>query len=71
MVTLIVLWCREALKHHYNLRQYWLEVDMEDLRHYDEDLADKLIKLPAHHLSLVCVVRVCVCGGGGGGEMTT
>ena len=55
-----VLCFREALKHHYNLKQYWLEVDLEDLRNFDESLADKLVKLPSHYLSLVHM-HLCLC----------
>jgi len=44
---------RDALKRQYNLRQYYLEVNMEDLASFDEELADKLTKLPSEHLPLV------------------
>ena len=58
VIGLVVLCYREALKHHYNLKQYWLEVDLEDLRNFDEGLADKLVKLPSHYLSLVSGLHV-------------
>lgn len=45
--------CRDELKRHYNLGQYWIEVEMEDLASFDEDLADYLYKQPAEHLQLV------------------
>ncbi|KFP80572.1 DNA replication licensing factor MCM5, partial [Apaloderma vittatum] len=44
---------RDELKRHYNLRQYWVEVEMEDLASFDEDLADYLYKQPAEHLQLL------------------
>ena len=51
---LMVLFCpRDELKRHYNLGQYWLEVSLDDLASFDEDLADKLQKLPAEHLPMV------------------
>ncbi|XP_062458615.1 DNA replication licensing factor MCM5 [Pezoporus occidentalis] len=43
---------RDELKRHYNLSQYWVEVEMEDLASFDEDLADYLYKQPAEHLQL-------------------
>uniref|UniRef100_A0A8B9FAC5 DNA replication licensing factor MCM5 n=1 Tax=Amazona collaria TaxID=241587 RepID=A0A8B9FAC5_9PSIT len=43
---------RDELKRHYNLSQYWVEVEMEDLASFDEDLADYLYKQPADHLQL-------------------
>ena len=45
--------CRDELKRHYNLKQYWLEVDIEDVASYDESLAEKLTKLPTETLPLV------------------
>uniref|UniRef100_A0A8U7M9Y8 DNA replication licensing factor MCM5 n=2 Tax=Corvus moneduloides TaxID=1196302 RepID=A0A8U7M9Y8_CORMO len=44
---------RDELKRHYNLGQYWVEVEMEDLASFDEDLADYLYKQPAEHLQLL------------------
>lgn len=44
---------RDELKRHYNLGEYWIEVEMEDLASFDEDLADFLYKQPAEHLQLV------------------
>ena len=44
---------RDQLKRHYNLRKYWIEVDLQDLLTFDSQLADKLIKLPAEFLPLV------------------
>lgn len=43
---------RDQLKRHYNLGQYYLEVDLQDLISYDEQLADKLTKNPAEFLPL-------------------
>ena len=44
---------RDELKRNYNLGQYWLEVDLEDVSSFDEALAEKLYKLPTEHLPLV------------------
>lgn len=43
---------RDALKRNYNLQQYYLEVNLEDLASFDEGLADKLYKLPAEHIPI-------------------
>ncbi|XP_046401937.1 DNA replication licensing factor Mcm5 [Ischnura elegans] len=43
---------RDALKRQYNLRKFWLEVNIEDLASFDESLADALYKQPAEHLPL-------------------
>uniref|UniRef100_A0A0B7A8Y5 DNA replication licensing factor MCM5 n=1 Tax=Arion vulgaris TaxID=1028688 RepID=A0A0B7A8Y5_9EUPU len=43
---------RDQLKRHYNLKQFWLEVDLDDVSSYDESLADKLLKQPSDHLFL-------------------
>ncbi|KAF6120265.1 minichromosome maintenance complex component 5 [Phyllostomus discolor] len=44
---------RDELKRHYNLGEYWIEVEMEDLASFDEDLADFLYKQPTEHLQLL------------------
>lgn len=43
---------RDQLKRHYNLRQYYLEVDLEDVASFDETLAEKLSKLPSETLPM-------------------
>ncbi|KAL5009017.1 hypothetical protein ScPMuIL_014598 [Solemya velum] len=43
---------RDQLKRHYNLGQYWLEIDAEDVASFDETLADNMYKSPAEHLPL-------------------
>lgn len=43
---------RDQLKRHYNLRQYWLKVDLHDLASFDPQLADKLNKIPSDYLPL-------------------
>ncbi|XP_052769415.1 DNA replication licensing factor mcm5-like [Mya arenaria] len=43
---------RDELKRHYNLGEYYLEVEIEDVSSFDEALAEKLYKLPAQHLPL-------------------
>jgi len=43
---------RDMLKRHYNLRQFYIEVKIEDLTHFDEELADKLYKTPTEYIPL-------------------
>ena len=43
---------RDQLKRNYNLGQYWLEVDIEDVSSFDESLADKLYAVPTENLPL-------------------
>ncbi|CAB4030081.1 DNA replication licensing factor mcm5-like, partial [Paramuricea clavata] len=43
---------RDQLVRNYNLRDYTLEVDLQDLRNYDETLCDKLVKQPSEYLPL-------------------
>ncbi|CAB1342007.1 unnamed protein product [Coregonus sp. 'balchen'] len=44
---------RDDLKRHYTLGEYWVEVEMEDLASFDEDLSDCLYKLPSENLPLL------------------
>lgn len=44
---------RDQLKRHYNLGQYWLQVELEDLSSFDAMLADRLTRLPSEYLPLV------------------
>lgn len=43
---------RDTLKRNYNLHQYSLEVNIEDVGSFDETLADKLYKQPTEHLPI-------------------
>ncbi|GFR65019.1 DNA helicase [Elysia marginata] len=43
---------RDQLKRHYNLKQFWLEVDLDDVNSFDESLGEKLLKQPSEHLPL-------------------
>lgn len=43
---------RDALKRNYNLRQYFLQVNLEDLGSFNETLAEKLYKQPTEHLPI-------------------
>lgn len=45
--------CRDELKRHYTLGEFWVEVEMEDLASFDEDLSDCLYKMPTENLPLV------------------
>ncbi|VVD04660.1 DNA replication licensing factor Mcm5 [Leptidea sinapis] len=44
---------RDALKRNYNLHQYWVEINIEDLSSFDEVLAEKLYKKPTEHLPIL------------------
>lgn len=52
---------RDALKRQYNLGQYWLEINIEDLASFDENLADKVYKQPTEHLPVVSKTICSVC----------
>ncbi|XP_066594650.1 DNA replication licensing factor Mcm5 [Prorops nasuta] len=41
---------RDNLKRNYNLGQYWLEVNLEDLAAFDESLAEKIYKSPSEYM---------------------
>ncbi|GFR08049.1 DNA replication licensing factor mcm5-A [Trichonephila clavata] len=41
---------RDQLKQHYNLKQYWIEVSLEDLTTFDEVIGQKLNKQPTEYL---------------------
>lgn len=43
---------RDTLKNNYLLGKFFLEVDIEDVIGFDEQLADKLKKQPSEHLQL-------------------
>ncbi|XP_003387600.1 PREDICTED: DNA replication licensing factor mcm5-A-like [Amphimedon queenslandica] len=43
---------RDQLKHHYNTKRYWLEVDLQDLASFDSQLATKLTNVPSDFLPL-------------------
>lgn len=40
------------MKRNYNLGQYFVEVNIEDLGSFDEMLADKIYKQPSEHLAI-------------------
>uniref|UniRef100_A0A8P4GBS5 DNA replication licensing factor MCM5 n=1 Tax=Dicentrarchus labrax TaxID=13489 RepID=A0A8P4GBS5_DICLA len=44
---------RDELKRHYTMGEYWVDVEMEDLASFDEDLSDCLYKLPTENLPLL------------------
>lgn len=52
---IFLFFIRDELKRHYTLGEYWVEVEMEDLASFDEDLSDCLYKLPTENLTLVSV----------------
>lgn len=55
VIEMISFFCstRDELKRHYTLGEFWVEVEMEDLASFDEDLSDCLYKLPSENLALV------------------
>ena len=55
---------RDQLKRHYNLKQFWLQVDLEDLSSFDSVLADLLQRNPSEYLPLVRFPTCMVLGGG-------
>lgn len=44
---------RDEFKWYYNLGEYWIEVEMEDLVSFDEDLVDYLYKQLVEYLQLL------------------
>lgn len=44
---------RDTLKRNYNIGQYYLEVNLEDLASFNDTLADKFYKEPIEHHPLV------------------
>lgn len=40
------------MKRNYNLGNYWIEFNLEDLAAYDESLAEKIYKQPTEYLPL-------------------
>uniref|UniRef100_A0A8C3G4J4 DNA replication licensing factor MCM5 n=1 Tax=Cyclopterus lumpus TaxID=8103 RepID=A0A8C3G4J4_CYCLU len=44
---------RDELKRHYTLGEYWVEVEMEDLSSFDEELSDCLYKVPSENLPML------------------
>lgn len=64
---LLVINLRDQLKRNYNIGQYWLEVKLEDIIQYDEELFGKIKEYPSEFASVVCfdlnkfcVVSSCV-----------
>ena len=49
----VLYFYRDQLKRNYNLNNYSLEVDLDDLRNFDEELSDLLVKKPTDYLPLV------------------
>lgn len=45
--------CRDQLKRNYNMGNFWLEVDLDDLASFNEQLAEKINKQPTEHLPMV------------------
>lgn len=49
------------MKRNYNLNQYWVEINIEDLSSFDEVLAEKLYKKPTEHLPILEEAAKEVC----------
>uniref|UniRef100_T1GMI2 DNA helicase n=1 Tax=Megaselia scalaris TaxID=36166 RepID=T1GMI2_MEGSC len=45
-------WKGDTLKRNYLNQQYFLEVDLEDLAGFDENLSETLTKQPTEHLQI-------------------
>ena len=45
--------CREQLKRNYNLARFRLDVGLQDVSAFDEDLGERLNRQPAEYLPLV------------------
>ncbi|OXU29242.1 hypothetical protein TSAR_007478 [Trichomalopsis sarcophagae] len=43
---------RDTLKRNYNLKKYWIEINLEDLVAYDESLAESISKHPTEYLPI-------------------
>lgn len=43
---------RDQLKRNYNVGQYWVDVNLEDLSSFDESLAEKMYKHPTEYLPI-------------------
>jgi DNA replication licensing factor MCM5 len=57
VALLLICVHRDQLRRHYNLGEYWLEVDLDQLN-ADKDVAfDALQKNPGDCMPLVCVKR--------------
>lgn len=41
---------RDLLKRNYNLKEYWIEINLEDVGAFDESLAEKIYKQPTEYL---------------------
>ena len=48
----VVYLYRDQLKRHYNLGEYWLEVDLGHVASYDDELADFIYQRPAEYVPL-------------------
>ena len=48
----VVYLYRDQLKRHYNLGEYWLEVDLSHVASFDDELADLIYQQPAEHVPL-------------------
>lgn len=43
---------RNELKEHYNTEQYWIEISLDDLNSFDEELADNVNKSPIQYMKI-------------------
>lgn len=49
----IVFVFRDTLKRNYNLGNFWVEINLEDLAAFDESLAEKVYKHPTEYLPIL------------------
>lgn len=43
---------RNQLKEHYSIEQYWIEISLDDLASFDDELADNINKSPIQYLKI-------------------
>ena len=48
----MIVFCRDTLKRNYNLKKYFIEINLEDLAAYDETLAEKINKEPTEYIPI-------------------
>lgn len=47
---------RDLLRHNYNTRQLWIEIQIEDVMNFNEDLADQIMRRPGEFILIVSLM---------------
>ncbi len=50
----------EQLKRNYNLKDYWLNVSLEDVSAFNESLANALVNRPYEYINQVSILQTHV-----------